>query len=204
MAESIVQVTEGAGKKLHTRAILVGANTVEDEVVLLGTPSLPTYVTEDAAALNTTTINKHLFQLMAGASLNLYIWRVTLWVGTLAAAATVAPWSLVRLTTAGTGGTVGSPGYPHDSTDAAVGATYMTMPTALGTEGLNLWTDRTVVPAAVPAAGSMKVFEVDYERLRSKPLRIPAGAANGIALKNGVALATATYVARVVYTELNY
>lgn len=204
MPESKISMTEGAGKDAHTFQRVIGANTVEDTVVIQGMPYLATYVTDDGAAMNTTTINKHMFQLMAGASLNVYIWRVSLWVSTLAGAATVMPYQLIRLTTAGSGGTAGS-SYTHDTTDAAAGATYMTMPTVLGTETLPLWQDRVVVPTAVPATpGSMKLFDWDWEKLRSKPLRIAAGTANGICLKNQVALATATYTARITYSEANF
>lgn len=206
MPEGTVGVDEGIDKKLHTWQRTVASVAVEDEFIVHGEPILPTYVTDDGAAMNTTTINKHLWQLMAGASKNLYVRRIILYVSILAGAATVVPFSLFRLTTAGTGGTAGTAGVAWDSTDVATGATYMTMPSALGTEGTHLWQTRTVVPAAVPALPNteMKIIDWNFQDMYSKSIRIPAGATNGIALKNTAALATATYTGRIIYSESTY
>ena len=74
MAESIVQVTEGSGKKLHTFNRTIGANSVEDEVVLLGENYLASYMI--VAAASAATANSHVLQIMAGASLKVRVRRI--------------------------------------------------------------------------------------------------------------------------------
>ena len=67
MAEAFVNVTEGSGKKLHANDRSIGANTVLDEVMLLGENYLPSYLgVTSAASVSTATANSHLLQIMAG------------------------------------------------------------------------------------------------------------------------------------------
>lgn len=206
MADTHFQVSAGTGTYVHTITRTVAAQTAHDEVMAIGLPFLPTYSTEDGGSMNTTTISKHLWQLMAGASLNIYVHRITLWAITLAGAATIVPFTLHRLTTAGSGGTAGTPGTPYDTSDGAVGATYMTMPSSLGAEGASLWQDRVVVPTAAPTfPGSVAVIDWKFDEMpHVKVPRIPAGTANGLALKNNAALATATYTGRIIFCEASY
>lgn len=200
MAESLVQVTEGSGKKLHTWQRTIGANNVEDEFIIPGEYPLASYVCVTGNVL-TATANSHLLQLMAGASLPVRIRRILVRPGgTLPAAVTRFPIQVFRLTTAGTGGGTVTP-RPHDTTEAAAGAVGMTLPTAKGTEGVgldeeNFWFNT----AAIPGEG---VYEW-VEQPRMKPLIIPAGTANGIALKNPTALATASVTCTIWFVETSF
>ena len=205
MPESIVQVTEGAGKKLHTFQRVIGTNTVEDEIVTLGEQYLASYVSV-ASATNANTANSHMLQIMAGASLKVYVRRLRLFQGaTLAGAATVLDMQVFRLSTAGTGGTVITPA-PYDPGDAASGATSMTLPTVKGTETTLLQRFTMGALAAAPTAGgdATLIWEWDADRLRVKPIIIAAGTANGIAIKNITALATATFHIVADITEANF
>jgi len=204
--ESLVQVTSGAGPKLHTWQRTVGANNVEDEFTLNAEPPIATYFTTTGSGISIATANSHVYQLMAGASLNVYVRRIAVYQSALATAAAIANMQVIRLTSAGTGGSVANT-TPLDTSDAASGAACMTLPTAKGTE-TNLVGHKTAqFIQTVPTGGTgtaTLLCEWDYDRLRSKGLRIPAGAANGIAIKNPIAVANATVVVEIVFQEASY
>jgi hypothetical protein len=205
MPESIVQVTEGSGKKLHTFQRTIGANAVEDEVILHGEPYLASYI-QNATAASTATANSHLLQLMAGASLNVYVRQIRCYQTALATTAAIARLQVLRLTTAGTGGTAQSAAQALDTTDAAATATAMTLPTVKGTEAaVSLRGLTGSFIQTVPTGGTSTLIAVfDFERFRSKALRIPAGTANGIAVKNLDAVAAATLQIEIDFTEANF
>src|SRR5438105_10604816 len=176
MAEQIIQITEGTGKKLHGFDRTIGANLVVDEVVLLGEPYLASY-TVLANAISGATGAAHVLQIMAGASLKVRIRKIHVSLQ----AATAAGFLKIgakRLTTAGTGGTVVVPD-PVDPADAASGATAMTLPTVAGTlSGGYFWIPTFNTAAAAPQAG---LEEVWTQQPNAKPITIPAGVANGLA-----------------------
>jgi hypothetical protein len=200
MAESIVQVTEGSGKKLHTWARTIGANTVEDEAVYPAEYPVPTYTVLGGSVIFTTAAS-HLLQVMAGASLHVRIRRITITQQVMAGAIADQRIQVFRLTTAGTGGTAVT-ARPFDTGDVAAGASGMTLPTAKGTEGTQLL-DRSFIlaSAAIPTTGNR--FEW-IQAPNGKPIIIPAGAANGIAIKNVSGVATATCNIEVEFTETAY
>jgi hypothetical protein len=195
MAESIVQVTEGSGKKLHTNSYTVGANTVEDEYVVPGEVPLATY-TVYATAISGATAAAHVMQLMAGASLKVRIRRIT--VQQLAVVAAGNRIEIVRLTTAGTGGGAVT-ARPYDTTDAAAGAAGMTLPTVKGTEGVFLG---SIMPNMMTAVGTTNRWEWT-QRPNAKPIIIPTGTTNGIALKVS-GLAASTYDVEIEFVETAY
>jgi hypothetical protein len=205
MAESIVQVTEGSGKKLHTFQRTIGANVVEDEIVQIGEQYLPTY-TVVTASTSAATSTSHLIQVMAGASLNLYIRRVWVYQAALITTAAIVPFTFQRLTTAGTGGTVVTPA-PLDSLDPASGATAMTLPTAKGTEGNTLGPVVDAIPVqTAPTSGALVLLAYwDFSQsLRGKSARIPAGAANGCMVSNRAAAAGLSVHVAVEFAEANF
>lgn len=203
MAESIINVTEGSGKKLHTFNRTIGANSVEDEVMLLGEQYLASYYIVGSAA--TTTANSHLLQVMAGASLKVRIRRVEISQYALATTAAIMDLALVRLTTAGTGGSAVTPS-ALDTSDSSSGATAMQLPTAKGTEGAfvgggNAYLMQTA-GASTPQVQPLWVWE--FDRPRSKSLIIAAGTANGIAVKNLTAHAAGGVRINVWFDESNF
>lgn len=195
MSESFVQVTEGSGKKLRTKQRVVGPNTVEEEAVFLAEAPMPTYVAS-AASVGVNGAGIHAFQLMAGASLNLYVRRLVVYQQSFAAAAGLVL-GLSRLTTAGTGGTaISVPGL--DTTDPGAGATAMTGVGTPGTVGSTLW------QAAYPLLGAIGVnapLVIDFDRSRGKALRVPAGAANGIVLRTLISGSTNLLTISVEFAE---
>jgi len=204
MAESVVAVTEGAGKKLHTNSRTIGANTVEDEYILNGEPFLATYSTVPGA-ISIATANDHILTINAGASLHVYIRRMEVYQVALATTAAMASFNLLRTTTAApTGGTAQNQ-LPFDSTDSAAGATSMTLPTVKATEGNIMWRGSYMMTQTVATAGgSAKMFEVNFDQLRTKGLRIPAGTTNGMAFKSLTAIAAATIFVNIWYSEANF
>ena len=105
-----------------------------------------------------------------------------------------------RLTTAGTGGGTSAPP-ALDTTDAACGATAMTLPTGKGTEGALLWAGG--VPIFNPVTSPGVLMGVQSPPLL-KPIRIPAGTANGIAVKNITAVAGGSAALNIYFFEANY
>lgn len=202
MAESLVQVTEGAGKKLHTFSRTIGANVVEDEVVVPGEPYLASYVIAPAS-IAVATANDHLLQIMAGASLLVRIRRIRIQLFTPPAAAGTLGINLLRLTTAGTGGTVVTP-QKQDNNDAAAGMTAMTLPTVKGTEGANALRKFGVgMPAAQPV--TTQYADEWIQLVNQKPITIPVGITNGICLKLVAGnVATATIVVNVDVDESTF
>ena len=198
MAESIVQVTEGTGKKLHTFQRTVGANSVEDEAVYPAEFPSASY-SLIASNISTATSASHILQIMAGATNYVRIRRIYVQQTGLAGAVNTFVLQFFRLTTAGTGGTAVT-ARPYDSSDAAAGATGMTRPTTKGTEGVQLGLLRVPLFAAYPVTSPPAVWE---QHPGMKPLIIPAGTSNGIALKisTGVASSTIDVVVELVETS---
>lgn len=203
MAESFVNVTEGAGKKLHTFQRTVGANTVEDEVVVQGEPYLASYTVSVSNTL-TTTVNAHMLQIMAGTTLKVRIRRIEISQSVLATTVGYLGLQILRLSTAGTGGTAITPS-PLEAADGASGATAMTLPTVKGTEGASLWQGVTVMEQTFATSDKMgQPLSIEWDRTRSKPIIIAAGTANGICLKITAAVAASALQMTVWFDESNF
>lgn len=202
--ESIVQVTEGAGKKLHTYQRTIGANAVEDEVVIQGEHYLATYV---CGTVNQSAANAgdDILQVMAGASLNVRIRRIRILQSGVITTAGPCLFSVIRVTTAGTLGTGTTPA-KLDNNDAASGATSMVaVPNAShGTAGTTLFT-RVLFPVQTAAtAGSPEIFTEWVAGDDRKPIIIPAGITNGIVIRNVAAHAGLTVGAEIEFTETSF
>lgn len=204
MAESTILYTPGAGGKIHSFNRTIGANAVEDEVVLLGENYLASYMV-NAIAVSTATANSHLLQIMAGASLKVRIRRIEIWQYAMATTVALMDTRIYRLTTAGTGGT-GFTAAPLEAADGAAGAQPMQLPTVKGTEGTLICSGRPYMMQTLGASAQLSspVLVFDFDRPRSKPLVIPAGTANGIAIKNVDAVAAGTVVVNVWLDESNF
>jgi hypothetical protein len=206
MAEAFVNVTEGSGKKLHANDRTIGANTVLDEVVILGENYLASYIANSSAgASSTATAASHLLQIMAGASLKVRIRRIEMYQIGPATTAVLMDTRLVRLTTAGTGGTVQTVNVMEPG-DAAAGATAMSIPTVKGTEGATMLMSAVYMMQTIGASAQLNepVLVWDFDRPRSKPLIIAAGATNGIAIKNVTAVAAGTVYFNVWLDETSF
>lgn len=204
MAESLIVV---GAKNAHTFNRTIGANSVEDEVVLLGENYLASYTVGFDAASSIATGGKHVIQVMAGASLKVRIRRIEIWQQAIATTGGYANFRLMRLNSAGTGGSAQTP-QSLDSSDSAAGATAMTLPTVNGGEStavaiLSAWAYAVQTIGASPAYPTPMVVW-DFDRPRSKPLIIPAGTANGIAVRIQTGVAAAAVVCGVWFDESNF
>jgi hypothetical protein len=202
MADTSFAVTAGAGTNLHTFTRSIGGQTVHDEVVVLGEPYLASYVF-NTGLTSVATSNSHLLQIMAGASLKVQIRSIRISQSTLATTVTLARIALYRLTTAGTGGVVQTAGL-LDNSDAAIGATGMVLPTVKGTEAGLIWLQTAIFAQTLSTAGGNGVIWEWNQDKYAKPLIIPAGAANGIAIKQLSGVAAATVEIDVTLTEANF
>ena len=204
MAESFVQVAnQGSGPKLHTFGRVNGANTLEDEIVQLGEQYLASYTT-GVTGSSVATATDHLVQLMAGTTLRTYLRRIRVVQLGLAGAVGTLQLNLFRLTTAGTAGTVLAVNN-HDTNDTAFTGAAMALPTAKGVEGARVHSAINlglVAVAPIPAGGAGC-----YEWVQSpkqKAIIIPAGVANGLALKVVNAVAGATCAVELDFDEANF
>ena len=196
MAESFVAYTPGSGGKLHSATRTIGANTVDEEIMVLGEPYLPVY-TVTAPGVASTTANSHLIEVMAGSSANLRIRKIIL---TQFAGGAVSAMELqiLRLTTAGTGGTPITPNALRGA-DPAAGATAMTLPSAKGTEGVVLWQEAIWLGAlATPSPTNNLRW---FQDLQSQPIVIATGTSNGFAIKNTNAVATSSFDITIQFVE---
>jgi hypothetical protein len=189
--DSFIEVTEGTGKKLAAFERTVNSQTVQDQRFVLAEPFLPSYTVAITTEVSLATANSHLLQIMAGANKRLLLRRIKVTQLGAASTAQVCVFQLVRLTTAGTGGTAYTP-RQFDPADGNAEATAMTLPSSKGTEGVGLWTETGVLWSTVPTAGSgQDVVDLDFRSgLRTKPPTIAAGTSNGLALKNVTAITT--------------
>lgn len=202
MAESFVQVTEGSGKKLHTFQRAVGANTVEDSIVLPGLPYLPTYSASVTSAVSLATADTHILQVMAGSTLNVYVTRIRIYLASLAGTLSGGAVDIKRLSTAGTGGTALNV-LAHDTADVAAGATAQTAPTVKGTVGSIMRRLICVYPSAWPTSGgeTALIADLKFGDDVAKAIRIPAGTANGLAIVQATAIANASVYVNVEFVE---
>jgi hypothetical protein len=205
LAQSDIQVTVGSGTRLRTSTKVISSNTRHEQYHQLAEPDEETY-TVTAGTTSMATANSHVLQIMAGSTLHVYVTRILVTQVVVATTAAFGRLGLYRLTTAGTGGSARTPN-PLDTTDTAADATAMTLPTAKGTEGAELWLQTGMFIQTVPTGGPSHapiLMELDFEDLRSKSIRIPAGTSNGIALKNIEAIAGASVVVTAEFIERSY
>lgn len=205
MADTSFAVTAGSGTDLHTVTTAIGGTTVHDQVVKQGEPYLATY-TVTAINISLATAASHVLQIMAGSTLNVYLRRLWICQKATATTASIVGLALSRLTTAGTGGGAVTL-RPLNTTDAAAGATAMTLPTVKGTTAYDMafWTAQVIQTVGTGGSGDNTVLlDLDFDAMRTKPPRIPAGTANGLAIANVDAVAAATVYVTALISEANF
>ncbi len=204
MAEAYGEATAGSGLKWRSNTRSIAGSTVHSGWALPDDVPTPTY-TIDAFSISTATVNDHLLQIMAGSSL--YVRIKSIWLEQAANATTVSigAFQLVRLTTAGTGGTAITPS-KLDTADSASGATAMTLPSSKGTESTFIGRKDLIMRQAIAATATQpeENLEWTFGENGTKPLIIQAGTSNGIAIKNGTAIAAGTVIMYVKFTETSY
>jgi len=201
VAESFVAYTPGSGGKLHSFTRTIGANTMDEEVMLLGEPYLPGYTAAVSGVNSASAANSHLLEVMAGSSNIIRVRKIVIVQNAAATGFAPMPIQILRLTTAGTGGTVITPNALAPS-DGAPGATAMSLPTAKGTEGVLVWAETMGISSATLFSGRNALYI--QQELHFKPFSIAAGTSNGFAIKNLAAPTSSTVDITVVFSESSF
>lgn len=205
MANSTLAVTAGSGTNLRTNTRTISATTVHEQAVQLADYNEATYNIVTAATAITTAAS-HTLQIMAGSTLPVYLRRIRVYQIVAVTTAALVNWDILRLTTAGTGGTSITPS-PLDTTDSASGATAMTLPTAKGTESTVLYRASSQIIQTVGTGGpgtNGLILDIEFDGFRVKVPRIAAGTSNGIALKQVTGASPATVYVVATITEAAY
>lgn len=197
MAEAFINTNEGSGKKLHTWNRTISANDVHDEFVLPGEMVYPAY-TARFINISVGTATDHVLALWAGSSLNLRIRRIYFRQAAASGAANRFTIEVWRTNTTPSGGTAVTMG-KMDTADATAGFSAATLPSTKGTE-------TGTVPLLVFECDGLSArpfnAPIEWTQHRSmKPIIVPAGTTNGLALKVGTAIASATISGFVEVTE---
>lgn len=198
---SFVQLpTDSVGKKLAAGTYTENSQTVYDQKVIPGEAYVPVYMVV-ASGLATTAAG-HQIEIMAGSTLNVRIRRIVMTQNGASAGVNAVSFQIWRLTTAGSGGTAITP-QPLQTTDIAAGATAMSLASSKGTESVQLWQETVWMgTAAIPTPNSaLRWQQLDF----SKPIVIPAGVTNGIAIKQVAAGSSGyTFDFAIEFAETSY
>jgi hypothetical protein len=194
----------GAGTNQHTITWTRGAVTGHAGLVHPAEYQEASYRI-DGQGSSVATTNDDTLQVMAGSTLNVYVRGIRIWQAGLSAAANTVALDLMRVTTAGTGGTVITP-RKLNSGDAAAGCTAMSaVPNATrGTAGDLLGRYRLALSSAQPtnSNGAYVVYEA---QTILESIRIAAGTTNGLVLRVSAGITTAPSIDwELDVTELNY
>ncbi len=164
-----------AGGSDGTNARSLQTNTAGQLVVTANQGVRATYVASVQGVAYTSATQILVIEAPAGSPV--YISRLIIWQTGTDTTNAITNFTLIRTTTAGTGGTI-TPN-PYDTADAAFGGIVRSAPTA-GTAGVTLFN----IPLDVPTAAANQpavVLDFDGPHARKMPV-IAAGTANGIAL----------------------
>lgn len=142
---------------------------------------------------------------MAGSALNVRIRRIEISQWDLATTANKMQLILYRLLSAGSGGSALSVS-PMDPSDTSAGTTAMVLPSSKGTQGSILYFGGMYMMQTLGVSSPLLTpgLVLDFDRPRTKPLIIPAGTANGIAIATNTAVAGGSVEFNVWLDETQY
>jgi hypothetical protein len=201
MAVSTIGVADAdtPDKYIHTNARTISATSREDQFVLLGEPAYPTY-TVALSGISVATTDSHVLQVMGDGTNYSRLLRVRV-IPAYATSAAATGVSILRLSTAGTGGTSRTPA-PHDTADTYAGGA-MTLPSSKGTEAATLLVFPTLwFPAS--ASGAQQFAQEWLAPPRGKPIIFGTATSNGIALKVSTGLAGGTIGFEFTFATTSY
>ena len=183
MAVSAIGVDDAATPDhyLHYNARTISAVSREDQYVLPGQNAYPTYIAR-ADGISIATVDSHVLQIMADGTN--YSRLLRYWITATSdgpVADTTIQIGLVRLTTAGTGGSAVTPA-PYDTADTYAGGA-MTLPSSKGTESTTLhrwFLNAESAPASTNAFSQDFVWEASRW---AKPIIFGTGTGAGLCWK---------------------
>ena len=196
MAEGNVNVTEGSGKRLHVWDRTISSTLVHAQFMLPDEYPYACYsVVGDNVSVATSAA--HVMQIMSGSSTYTRIRRIHIMQAANATTAGLLTIECRRITSAGTGGTSVTPA-KYDNGDSASSATAQTIPTSKGTESTVIWQKRMQLRQSYATFNEQILWE---QLPNTKPIIIPSGTSNGIALKVVTGQAGATVDVTVEFVE---
>jgi hypothetical protein len=193
VATSLIAFTDGSGKNWESFQRTRNSTAYENMVVIPGEPAQPTF-TALASSIVTTTGASHLIMLQADGTLYTRIKRIMVEQVVGATTATLAQLQIVRVSTAGTGGSA----ITARGLDAAdsYGGTIATLPTVKGTEGNILLQKRLqLLTTAQVAATTVNPNSWEWQAMPNhgkKAITIGPTSTDGIVLKIVTGIATST------------
>lgn len=201
MAEGLIGIDEpsAADKNLHSWSKTVGANTVQDQVIVKGDAFSATYIAS-FANIATTTSSSHIVALEADGTNYIKIRRISLWQRTLAGVVNRLDTQVLRTTTASSAGSTITPA-PVDTGDSAFGGVCRTLPTA-GSEGTILLRRPLTLFATAPITTHGEYQYVSRDD--AKPIVIQPATTNGIAIKIITGVGTATVDGEIEFVVSSY
>jgi hypothetical protein len=196
VATSLIAFTDGSGKNWESFQRTRNSTAYENLVVLPGEPAQPTF-TALASSIVTTTGASHLIMLQADGTLYTRIKRIMVEQVVGATTATLAQLQIVRVSTAGTGGSaITARGL--DAADSYAG-TIATLPTVKGTEGNILLQKRLWLLQTVNTQPNMWEW-VSSPSDGRKAITIGPTSTDGIVLKIVTGIATSTVDITIEFT----
>ncbi len=187
-SESVIQITDAAAatKYLHTQSRSYGGTTKEDQLFLKAQNTRATYRAYCSAVITTTSASHLAFIQADGTN---YTFISGFWIAqtTLAGAVATANITIVRVSTAGTGGGAITAS-PMDAADSAYAGTIATLPTVKGTEGVTLMGGPVGITATNPMTTvNQWAWRADDDE---KDIVIGTAATDGICFKLITGIAT--------------
>jgi hypothetical protein len=202
MADDSIGIATDTDAYLDTVSRTISSQTRHAQRHVAGWSSDPTYVVR-ASGISTATTADHLLQVMAdGTNYSRVLrYRITP-TDDIPAAATVLLVTLVRLSTAGTGGSAVTPrGY--DPADSAYGGGAQTLPSSKGTEGNALIQHRIPLPAAHPFVSTPAMWTWEASPF-GKPIIFGTSTSSGLCWKVDTGIASCTVDVIVEFTTTTY
>lgn len=199
-----IGLAEGATKYLHAWYRNISSVDRYEQYIQQAEPVAATYVVV-APDVPIGTASAHAVQIMSGASTYTRIHDIYVRQSGTADTAQAATFALYRLSSAGTGGTAITPA-PYDTADtASATAAYYIGTATKGTETTMLNRFTLNLMETVPTTNAAPQIEWRWSSSeRCKPIIIPSGTGNGIALKVGTADTLAKLNIVIEFTETAY
>lgn len=202
MADDSVGIATSTDAYLDTVSRTIDSQERHAQRHIAGWSGDPTYVVR-ASGISVATTAAHILQVMGDGTnySRILRYRITP-TDDIPAAASVLSIQLVRLTTAGTGGSAVTPrGY--DPADSAYGGGAQTLPSSKGTEGNALLQHRIQLPASLPFLSVASTWTWEASPF-GKPIIFGTGTTSGIVWKVETGVASCTVDVVVEFSVTSY
>lgn len=200
MAVSTIAVADSdvADKYLHTWQRTISGTAREDQFIQHGQAVYPTYTVVVQASTAGTAAASHILQVMGDGTNYSRLTRLRVW-ACAASSATQERFTLLRLSSAGTGGTAATVS-AYDSADTYAGEAKHSLIASKGTEGAVLLDWVTLYPTSTA--------EPSYYEWKAepgvKPIVFGSATSDGIALKNANAVTGAVVDVHAEFVTTSY